>query len=370
MMQKMTAAPITQKQKRNLYISYIKGVAIIGIMLIHTINWSNINLPRWGEVFEDWLHAAVFLFVLTTGSVLYVAYQHRTVAQQWKRLLHRAGTLLFIYYLYSIIKLLIFNFSTEPFYLQFINKGTFTVSDILAFHSFSVPITVLITYAFLLALAPLILLISKRSRYAAWVLSLLTVGIFVLNYLTPLSVINNPIIQFVYAKGYIAFPVMLWIVPLLMGFILAQIGFERQRLWLLIGGGVSTLVTMGVLLHYHESLELSAYEFPLEPYFIFAGVLCLALFIYVFRFLERVRNKWMKWFLAVIRLLGDNTLHIYVLHWVVIDLTIWLVAPTVTWIWVMVPLFVIGYLIWSRKKLFSYYRYQREAARDLGAELI
>ena len=167
-MNEQTQLTQTAKKERNLYISYIKGAAIIGIILIHLIDWSNMRLPKTGHFVEDLLHSAVLLFVLVGGSVTFVAYERKPISIQVKRLIYRAGQLLFIYYLYSIVKLLIFNFRTEPFYEQFSKIGTLTIPDILKFHSFSVPITVLITYPFLLAISPLFLSLEDKTTGSTW----------------------------------------------------------------------------------------------------------------------------------------------------------------------------------------------------------
>ncbi len=360
----------TGEKKRNLYISYIKGVAIIGIILIHLIDWSDMRLPPAGRVAGDILQICVFLFVLATGSVLFIAYEHRPPAEQAKRLLYRGGQILFIYYLYSLVKLLIFDFSTEPIYYQFINKGTLTITDILLFRSFSVPITILITYAFLLALSPLLLLIYKKSRRPAPTIALLTAGLFIINYFTPIPGFNHPAINFLYANGNVLFAIMLWLMPLLIGFLLAQAGFEKQKRHILIAGGILAAISAGWLFMGHKSLRLSDNEFPLSPYFIFCSIFALALLLYFFRWLEKFHNKQVKGGLAALRLLGDNTLHIYIFQWIIIDCTRWIFPARAVFIWLTVPVFLGIYLLLKRKKLIEYYHHQKEATRDLGAEVL
>lgn len=361
---------VKPKKRRNLYISYIKGVAIICITLIHLIDWSDMPLTPTERTFKDLLLVGVFLFVLTTGSVLFISYEHRSPLEQVKRLLYRACQILGIYYLYSIIKLLIFDFSTEPLYFKFIDKSTFTIPDILFFRSYSVPITILITFAFFLALSPLILFIYKRSKFPGFAITLLIALIFTLNYFTPLPSINNPIVNFLYAKGNVLFSIMHWLVPLLVGFFLAQAGFEKQKHKILLIGGIFTAITALLLFTDHKSLNLSDNEFPLSPYFMFSGIFSLSLLLYAFQILQRFHNRLLKGFLATLRFLGDNTLHLFVYQWLVIDLTRWVFPKPVGLIWLTIPLFFIFYLLLNKNKLLKYYHHQKEATKDLGAEIL
>jgi hypothetical protein len=358
------------KKKRNLYISYIKGVAIIGIILIHLIDWSDMSLSLKGRIAEDILLLCVFLFVLATGSVLLIAYEHRSSIEQIKRLLYRSGQILFFYYLYSIIKFLIFDFSTEPLYYQFINKGTLTIPDILMFRCYSVPIAILATYAFLLALSPLILLVYKKSRRPGSAVAIMIVGLFIINYFTFIPGVNSPIVNFLYAKDNVLFSILMWMMPLLIGFYLAHLGFEKQKRNIFLAGGLLTIISALWLFQGHKSLWLTDNEFPLSPYFIFCGIFALAILLYFFHWLEKISNKFIKGFLAALRLLGDNTLHIYIYQWIIIDCTRWIFPKDVALIWLTVPLFFVFYLLLRRKKLIEYYYHQKEATRDLGAEVL
>lgn len=354
-------------KKRNLYISYIKGVAIIGITLIHLIDWSNIVLTNTGRIIENLLLICVFLFVLTTGSVLFIAYGQRQPIDQIKRLFYRGAQILLIYYLYSIVKLLLFDFSNEPIYLQFINKGTFTISDILLFRSFSVPITILITYAFLLFISPLIFFVYRKARHPRLVILLLTAGFFVINYFTPIPEINNPVINFLYARENVTFSFMLWTTPLLIGFLLASVGFEKQKRNILLFGAVLALISAWFIIEKQQSLWLADNEFPLSPYFIFCSIFALAILLYFFRIIEKLSSKPACAVLATLRLLGDNTLYIYIYQWIVIDATRLLFVNNDRFIWISVPLFFIFYLLFYRKKFIKYYITQTENTLELGA---
>jgi hypothetical protein len=369
-MNEQTQSASVPKKERNLYISYIKGAAIIGVVLIHVTNWSNVPLSWPARIIESVLHASVLLFVLAAGSVVFVAYERKSFREQVKRTFYRGGQLLFVYYLYSLVKLLVYNFSTEPFYEQFTKIGTLTASNILSFRSFTVPITVLITYPFLLVFSPLLLLLSKKVRRSEWIILAAAIGLFLVDYYTGIQSLTSPFIKFIYANGFVLFPIALWLVPFILGFFLAQVGFEKQRRWILLVGIASTIFYGTQLFLSHQSISLDDYEFPLAPYFIASGLLTLGFLLYAFRPLEKMRQKWVRGSLAAIRLLGDNTLNIYVYQWVVIDLTIWIFYPLTGLIWLTVPAYLAAFLYAKRKKFIEYYHHQTETAKALGAEIL
>lgn len=352
-------------KKVNFYISYIKGAALIGIVLIHLIDWSNMQLPFVARLIKESFYAGVLLFVLAAGSTIFIAYGERpSFAKSATRLFYRGAQLLFFYYLYSVIKLFIFNFKTEPFYAQFINAGTLTVPNILMFRSFSVPITILIMFAFFLALSSLFLYINKKTFHPKRNIALFIAGLLVINYATSISSVNSPIIEFLYARGYVLFSLALWLAPFLIGFFLAQVGFEKHKKSLLITSGALTLA-YGVSFYFqHKSLFPSNYEFPLSPYFMVFSLFIMSLALYAFYYLERMHRTWIKKSLAILRLLGDNSLYLYLYHWIVIDLTIWLFVPRVSLIWLTIPLFLTAYLFMQKKKLVEYYAHQESAAKN------
>ncbi len=106
--------------------------------------------------------------------------------------------------------------------------------------------------------------------------------------------------------------------------------------------------------------------YPLTLFYISLSFSFMFLIIFIFYFLEESGNKInrrtvflrkiINGFLSLIRLLGDNTLSIYIYHWIVVDLTIWLLYPQVKYIFHFVPLFAVVYLIIKQKKLMEYYR--------------
>ncbi|MEI6479598.1 MAG: acyltransferase family protein [bacterium] len=346
-------------RKFNFHVSYLNGFALISIIFIHLIDWSNLSISPSAQIIKDFLRAGVILFVFVAGAVTFIAYEGRTLIESTKRLLHRGIETLFFYYLYSLIKLFIFNFSTQPFYEQFIGIGKFSFLDILTFRSFSVPITILITFAFLFMFSPVLLYIHKKTKNPIRNIALLIVGLLGLNYLTTVPTLNNSIIKFLYSDGFVFFPLALWIVPFALGFFVAQNGFEKQKKKVLIVSGLITLFYGVIYFVQQKSLLPYDYEFPLSPYFISSGTFFASLLLYLFWYLEHTHKTWIMKIMAGLRLLGDNTLNLYLFHWIVIDCTIWMFSPRTDLILVSVPLFFVLYFIFNREKYATYYISQK-----------
>ncbi|MFA6486485.1 MAG: acyltransferase family protein [Candidatus Magasanikbacteria bacterium] len=347
--------------KRNYYISYIKGCAIIGVLLIHLIDWSNIILTPTDKLWRELAYPAVLFFVSTVGSVVYVAYAHRDDFQKtvW-RLVSRGLQLIGIYYLYNLIKLWIYDFDTSPFYWQFSEKHIFDWKNILTLHSFSVPITIIYTIGLLLVISPIFLWITKKFKHSKLIIFLLIILLSFLNYCLPPG--GNFIANFVYSRDIVIFPLALWLLPYLIGFYLAMIGFDRHK-----GKLLALFIFLTALTYYplHASgatWQLSSYMYPIKLYYIFASFTLMYALIWVFAFVEKttkgsfaVLRMTATGFLTLMRFLGDRTLSLYLFHWIVIDLTIWYYFPRVKMIWVWGPIFVVAYLCFHYKKIRKYY---------------
>ncbi|RJQ28179.1 acyltransferase [Candidatus Parcubacteria bacterium] len=358
-----------QKKKVNFYISYIKGIALVFIVLIHLIDWSGAPVPLGVFLLKELFHVGILLFILTSGAVILIAYKNKPIRKIFERLIYRSAQLLLFYYAYSFIKLFIFDFSTEPFYEEFITIGTLTFQHILTFHSFSVPLTILIAYVCFLAVSPFLLLIDKKITYSKISIAILAVLFFFINYVTNVPTINNPIINFLYTNGYALFPIALWFVPFLIGFSFAQIGFEKQKKNIFVISSIVLTIYILVFSFQGKPLFPSSYQFPLDPYFIVFSIFVMSLFLYGFHYFEKKNTPWIQKILAGIRLLGDNTLHLYIYHWMVIDFTIWILAPYTGYIWVTMPIFFVLYLFIKKNKFSEYYVNQKDVVQDMGREI-
>jgi hypothetical protein len=348
-------------RQRNFYISYIKGFAIIAVLLIHMIDWSNLVLSPQEIIAKEILYPAVLFFISTVGSVVYIAYSHyEDLHKPTGRLMIRGGQLIGIYFLYNLSKLLIYNFQQEPFYYQFINQQKFSMMDIFTLQSFSVPITIILTIGLFLIIAPLFLWIAKKTKHPKSIITTLIVLLVMLNYLIPLP--SNPVTDFLMSKHTVMFSLLQWSLPFTLGFYLAMIGFEKVRNKAFPLFVILTLLLGGYLYATHQSLLISAYMYPLRPYYIAASFCFMYMLFYFFSFLEKIHRPMIYYSLGIIRLLGDHTLSLYIYHWIVVDITLWIFAPQAKMIWWSVSLLFLVFLFFKRKKIQEYASHHEQYA--------
>ncbi|MFA6548029.1 MAG: acyltransferase family protein [Candidatus Magasanikbacteria bacterium] len=342
---------ITPK-KRNHFISYIKGYAILSVMLIHLIDWSNINVNVTGNWLKELLYPGVFFFMSTAGSVVYIAYGK---AETWSKpawkLFKRGWQLIGMYYLYNIIKLFIYDFSKEPFYWQYTEHGKMNWQNILTLHVFSSPIGILLTIGALIILSPILLFITKKIKWSNLFISLILLGIIINAYFIPTS---GLISDFVFSQNNISFPLALWSIPFVAGYLIASLGFEERKHWWL-----AIFLPLAIVSYFYQtkhglSIIPSHSMYPLQAYYLFVSLLFTALLFYIFFILEKIPCSIMKKVLSLIRFWGDSTLAIYVYHWIVVDLVMWAFFPQTKLIWVAVPIFLLLYTIVKRAKFKEY----------------
>ncbi|MDD2486895.1 MAG: hypothetical protein PHS92_00795 [Candidatus Gracilibacteria bacterium] len=357
--------------KRNFYISYVKGLAIFYMIIIHLVDWSDLHLGFTANMMKEVLHTSLIFFVTLTGANIIQAYgNYENLGKPIRKLYKRILILLAIYFAYNIGKYYIFDFSTSSFYLQFIEKQTFNLSGILNFKSFTSPITVLIMDSAFLFLSPLLLYVNKNFKYKkSFILGLIIIiliinyGIILPNYLPlnptdPYFPINrNIVLDILYANGFVLFPMALWAVPYLVGSLLAMLGFEKRRHEAIMIFSIITVVLGALKLSNNESLLLNPYIFPLMPYYVFVCFFAMFIFIQCFMWLEKIRSKKINLLLSTFRLFGDKSLKIYIYHWLVIDISIRIFFPYIKSMWLVMILYL-GFFIYSnRKTILEYNEY-------------
>ena len=126
------------KIKRNYYFSYLKGWAIISIILIHLLDWSGLILSKTSLCFKELLYTSVLFFIATAGGLVYLAYGKYDLLTASKKLFKRGSELIAVYFLYNIIKLYVYNFYTEPFYNRFASAGKMNLINILSLNSLGI----------------------------------------------------------------------------------------------------------------------------------------------------------------------------------------------------------------------------------------
>ena len=348
--------PTVPPKKRNHFISYIKGYSIIGVLLIHMIDWSNTSIGPVGNWFKELLYPGVFFFMATSGSVVYIAYaKSETWLKPAKKLFWRGLQLIGIYYLYNIVKLFIYDFAKEPFYWQYTQHDQMNLSSILMLKSYSAPISILLTIGVMIMLSPILLFITKKIKFANLIISGLFAGLLVAVYGYTWS---GGIADFLFSRNTVMFPIAFWSIPFLAGYLLASFGFEeKKKIWLMI---FAPLMAVFYYLEFKSGLSLkpSASMYPLKPYYIVASLFFVSILFYLFAWTEKLKAPIIKKKLAVIRFLGDYTLSVYIWHWLVVDTTIWIFFPHVKLIWLTVPVFLAIYIYVKRAKFQEYLQNQ------------
>lgn len=339
-------------KKRNHFISYLKGWAILSVILIHLLDWSNIPLGQTGVWLKELLYPGVFFFMSTAGSVVYIAYgKSETWAKPSWKLFKRGWQLIGVYFLYNLTKLFVYNFSVENFYDQFVNTGKMTWQNILLLKAFSAPISILLTIGVMIILSPILLYITKRFKLANLIIFVLLLLVSVLNYT---FIFSGSISDFLFARDNVMFPIALWSLPFLLGYLVASLGFEEKKNWWLAIFLPITLVYIFYLQKNQLSLAPSHYMYPLRPYYMAVSMLYMSLLFYFFGWLEKIPFKIMKIKLSLLRFFGDFTLSIYIYHWLVIDLVIWIFYPRLRQIWLVVPVLLVLF-VWIKNKKFKEY---------------
>jgi hypothetical protein len=171
-------------------------------------------------------------------------------------------------------------------------------------------------------------------------------ALFLQAYVFPLS---GQLVDYLMSKNNVTFPILLWSMPFLLGYLIAVAGFEKRRLlWLSISLPV-TLLSGYFVYQKTGSLFPSHYMYPLQIYYMVVSLLLMSILFYKFAWLEKSTNSLVVKFLSYLRFWGDHTLSLYVYHWIVIDLVLWIFFPQARWIWLFVPIFLI---------IFTYFRFR------------
>lgn len=340
---------------RNNNISFLKWIAIIAVTLIHLINWSDIEMLVYWKFFKNleivislkflknFLHIGTLFFVTLSGSLIIIAYaKYDNLKKPTIKLIKRAFYLLFIYYIYNIVKWLAYNFQREPFFLQFIEKGKWQLVDLLTFQSFSVPITILVLWTEFLLITPIILYINKYCKYRKTVVLLLISFFTIINYF--FTIPRNGVTEILYWENTSLFSFNLWILPYLIWLFVWMIWFDKKKKEILAFFS-SIFITLAILNYYNWiTLETVNYMYPLKPYYIVASFFAMFLLIYVLDFLQKLRFIIFDYCLSILKYIWDNTMFFYISHWIIIDLTRLFLDARYIWHWVII--FNLLYIAW------------------------
>ncbi len=346
--------PQVQPKKRNFAISYIKGLAILFIILIHLIDWGDMAVSPTGRLLKQILFTGVVFFMATSGSVVWIAYgKSDDLVRSTKRLVRRGAELIGIYYLYNILKFAFFDFSTENFYGGFMSQGIFNWKGILTLQSFAVPIPILFTIGFLIILSPIFLYILKKVRGGVWYLVALLTVVIGVNYFFPLPA--NTVTNFLYARGNITFSILPWFTAFLLGLLVAYAGFEQKKKIFLFLFTALVPLSLWYASAKGQSWYVDASLHPLQPQAIAMSFAFMFALMYVFDFFQKyIAYSTIRILLATLRVLGDSTLWLYIVHWIVIDSILLTLAPRSFLVWPAVGLMFVGFLWWKRRVIQEY----------------
>ncbi len=345
---------MNQVKKKNFAISYIKGVAILFIILIHLLDWGDIPVSETGRLLKQVLYTGVVFFMATAGSVVWIAYgKYDDLKKATKRLVWRGAQLIGIYYIYNIIKFFVFDFRTENFYSGFIQAGLFDFSDILLLKSYAVPIPILVTIGVFVMISPIFLFVVKKIKYGIWYVTGLFMALVAMNTYFPFP--QNVITDFLHARGNITFSMIPWFMAFVLGFLVAYAGFEKQKKKFVLFFSACVPITLWYAQSKGLSFFLDNSLHPLQVHALGISFAFMFLLIFLFEYKEKfLHKKYVRNSLSALRFLGDSTLWLYVAHWIVIDITIWIFSPKTYLIWPAVIMLLMGFLWWKRAKVQEY----------------
>ncbi|MEI7511637.1 MAG: acyltransferase family protein [Candidatus Peregrinibacteria bacterium] len=359
-MSDISSPAVPASHPHNSTISYIKGVAILMIMLIHLLDWSTLKIgvdfPLW---LREFLYPGVFFFLFLSGAVVYIAYNSRPLLVATQRLFRRGVEIFAIYYIYSIVKFWLFStgkypIDVEPIYYQFKSAGTWNWEGVLGLHAYAVPIGILLTIAMCLFVSPLFLWITQKVKFPKLVLSgILAVLMYIGFYTHPES---SFLVDFLWSQNFIFFPPVLWLIPFLIGYLMASFGLEEKKeVWLFFFSVGVVWMSYYLFLH-GKAIHPTWYMFPLQPYYVLMSLFVLSVLLFIFDFVSQLSFWGKPYLLGLLRFWGDHTLSLYLVHWVVIDATLYFAFPygyaSYPIIFTTVPLMIVIFTLvrWKKAK--------------------
>ncbi|MDD2516531.1 MAG: acyltransferase [Candidatus Gracilibacteria bacterium] len=347
--------PEEPKKKRNNFISYLKGIAIIFIMCIHLMDWSYRTFGQGMLYFKEIAFTGVLFFVALAGTVVVIAYKSKPIGRVIKRLSKRFLEIVGIYFLYNLIKYFLFSFQVidiakQPFYHKYVEQGTFNLTGILTFQSYTVPLTILVMIASFLLISPIFIYFDQKWKWGKFVnLGLALIFIFIDFWVRP--VFNNSTLKCVaYGWDCVLFANLLWLVPYVIGVFIAQIGFDKNKNLLTPIFGILTLIFGYLSFSQGRGFLISQYMYPLELYYVFASFFAMFVFIRIFSFIEKIGASFTQKFLEIIKFLGDDSMAVYIVHWITIDFTYLFLKPTriIFTVPVVLTIYVIANFNWEK----------------------
>lgn len=346
--------------KKNKYISYIKGLAFFSILLIHLCDWggltNNLIFVNFRKIFYPGL--SILIFVSMSGSLIYLAYRDYNLKKASKRLFIRGLKLIGIYYIFSILKLFLFDFSKQDLYSQFIGSNRMNdLINILTLKKSDTGIAILFTIGSFLLISPILLYFTRKSKHPSRLIFLIALFFIILSLIiTPNN--NSYLYNLLYSNNFAIFPLFLWIIPYLLGIFIAMIGFERRKKVILFFTSIISLVYIIFFSFKKMIISPKIYAYQLSDgsikyyiYFVLFSFMVLSLIMYLFKYIIKKNNKVFNKILYILEFVGDRTFDLYLIQWIFIDLTYLLFSPNNWLVFITVPIASFIYCLIKYKKL-------------------
>ncbi len=343
------SALIMTKIKSSTYdhsISFVKGIAILGAIFIHLLDWSNYVTTDWLLQFKELLYPVIFIFVACSGSLAYISFKRRSYKLSSQRVLVRGIQLIGIYYLYNLVKLFFYDFKVEDFYLKFQDAGTLDAWGILTLQSFTAPVSIIFTIGTFLLLTPVImrLLGSKKLQ---WTFPLLIGGLLLLNYsgLYP----HNAVFDFLLARNNIMFPLLLWLPVYLIGMYLAHVGFNKAAFMKLLFFLLATILYAISFIDLSKVWLPREFAYPMSIYYMLFSLTATYLLVNFFNLIRNISER----ITEPIEMLGESTFSLFIWHLVIIDLTRLFYPQNPMIVWTTVSLYVLLFIAYKYIKRYN-----------------
>lgn len=333
--------------KKNKYISYIKGSAFFIILLIHLCDWGGLtNNPifvDFRKIFYPGL--SILIFVAMSGSLIYLAYQDYDLKKASKRLITRGLKLIGIYYIFSIVKLFIFDFSKQDLYSNFIGSNRINdLLNILTLKKSDTGIAILFTIGIFLIISPILLYFTRKSKHPGRLVFLIALFFIILSLIiTPNS--SSYLYNLLYSNNFATFPFFLWIIPYLLGMFIAIIGFEKRKKIILFVASILSSFYIIFFFLTDRAISPKTYAYQLSDgsikyyiYFVIFSFMILSAFMYLLKHIIRRNGKISNKVLNILEFVGDRTFDLYLIQWIFIDLTYLLFSPSHWLVFITVPM--------------------------------
>jgi len=242
-----------------------------------------------------------------------------------------------VYYLYSIIKLFIFNFNKETFYSHFLSSNKLSsLVDILLLKNSDTGIPILFTIGIFLIISPILLYFIRKAKNPNIPVIFAILFFIVLSFIV--SPTSSYIYNLLYSNNFAIFPLFLWIIPYLIGALIAINGFEKSKKTIFFTSFIGFTVYSIFFTINNMPINPAIYTYQLSngsvkfyTYFVLFSFMIISILMYILEYVANMNNAIINKILNFIEFIGDQTFDLYLIQWIVIDITYWIFSSKI-WI--------------------------------------